>query len=57
MSSGAPVTWASVTAPGSSPAHWAYWASKGDLANLGLISPDENGDRTHRSGQRVAALP
>lgn len=41
----------------SSPAHWVYWASKGDLANLGLISPDKNGDRSHRSGQRVAALP
>jgi hypothetical protein len=23
-----------------SPAHWVYWASKGDLANLGLVSPD-----------------
>ena len=23
-----------------SPAHWAYWASRGDLANLGLLSPD-----------------
>lgn len=41
----------------SSPAHWVYWASKGDLANLGLISPDKNGYRQHRSGQRVAALP
>jgi phosphatidylinositol dimannoside acyltransferase len=26
-----------------SPAHWVYWASRGDLANLGLVSPD--GDR------------
>jgi hypothetical protein len=26
-----------------SPAHWVYWASKGDLATLGLTSPD--GDR------------
>ena len=26
-----------------SPAHWAYWAGKGDLANLGLISPDRDG--------------
>jgi lauroyl/myristoyl acyltransferase len=25
-----------------SPAHWAYWASTGDLANLGLISPDRD---------------
>lgn len=25
-----------------SPAHWVYWASEGDLANLGLISPDED---------------
>jgi KDO2-lipid IV(A) lauroyltransferase len=41
----------------SSPAHWVYWASKGDLANLGLISPDENGYQPHRSDQRVAALP
>jgi phosphatidylinositol dimannoside acyltransferase len=24
-----------------SPAHWVYWASNGDLANLGLLSPDE----------------
>ena len=23
-----------------SPAHWVYWASNGDLANLGLLSPD-----------------
>jgi phosphatidylinositol dimannoside acyltransferase len=23
-----------------SPAHWVYWASRGDLADLGLISPD-----------------
>jgi lauroyl/myristoyl acyltransferase len=41
----------------SSPAHWVYWASKGDLANLGLISPDKNGYQPHRSGERVAALP
>jgi hypothetical protein len=34
-----------------------YWASKGDLANLGLISPDKNGYQPHRSGERVAALP
>jgi lauroyl/myristoyl acyltransferase len=27
-----------------SPAHWVYWASKGDLANLGLVSPDGDGD-------------
>jgi phosphatidylinositol dimannoside acyltransferase len=40
-----------------SPAHWVYWASKGDLANLGLISRDKSGHRSHRSGQRVAALP
>ncbi|MGH3250991.1 MAG: lysophospholipid acyltransferase family protein [Trebonia sp.] len=26
-----------------SPAHWVYWASKGDLANLGLLSPDRDG--------------
>jgi len=26
-----------------SPAHWVYWASKGDLADLGLISPDRDG--------------
>jgi aromatic-L-amino-acid/L-tryptophan decarboxylase len=26
-----------------SPAHWVYWASRGDLANLGLISPDQDG--------------
>ena len=26
-----------------SPAHWVYWASTGDLAGLGLVSPD--GDR------------
>ncbi len=26
------------------PAHWVYWASKGDLANLGLISPDVDGE-------------
>jgi lauroyl/myristoyl acyltransferase len=25
------------------PAHWVYWASRADLANIGLISPD--GDR------------
>jgi phosphatidylinositol dimannoside acyltransferase len=29
-----------------SPAHWAYWASHGDLANLGLISPDRDGGPT-----------
>jgi phosphatidylinositol dimannoside acyltransferase len=23
-----------------SPAHWVYWASNGDLANLGLLAPD-----------------
>jgi hypothetical protein len=23
-----------------SPAHWAYWASRADLADLGLIPPD-----------------
>jgi KDO2-lipid IV(A) lauroyltransferase len=40
-----------------SPAHWVYWASKGDLANLGLISPDKSGYPSHRAGQRVAALP
>jgi KDO2-lipid IV(A) lauroyltransferase len=27
-----------------SPAHWVYWASKGDLANLGLVSPNGHGD-------------
>jgi phosphatidylinositol dimannoside acyltransferase len=27
-----------------SPAHWLYWASKGDLANLGLVPPDGDGD-------------
>jgi phosphatidylinositol dimannoside acyltransferase len=27
-----------------SPAHWVYWASKGDLDNLGLASPDRDGD-------------
>jgi hypothetical protein len=27
-----------------SPAHWVYWASKADLANLGLVSPDGDGD-------------
>ena len=26
-----------------SPAHWVYWASRGDLADLGLISPDRDG--------------
>ena len=26
-----------------SPAHWVYWASKGDLADLGLISPEGTG--------------
>jgi hypothetical protein len=26
-----------------SPAHWVYWASRGDLANLGLISPNRDG--------------
>jgi phosphatidylinositol dimannoside acyltransferase len=26
-----------------SPAHWVYWASNGDLANLGLISPEADG--------------
>jgi hypothetical protein len=25
-----------------SPAHWVYWASNGDLANLGLLSPDRD---------------
>jgi KDO2-lipid IV(A) lauroyltransferase len=25
-----------------SPAHWAYWASKGDLASLGVISADRD---------------
>jgi hypothetical protein len=25
-----------------SPAHWVYWASNGDLANLGLLSPDKD---------------
>ena len=39
-----------------SPAHWVYWASTGDLANLGLISSDTNEYQPHRSGQRVAAL-
>jgi lauroyl/myristoyl acyltransferase len=29
-----------------SPAHWVYWASKGDLADLGLISPDSEGAPT-----------
>jgi lauroyl/myristoyl acyltransferase len=38
----------------SSPAHWVYWASKGDLANLGLISPGKNEYQPHGSGQRVA---
>ena len=40
----------------SSPAHWVYWASKADLANLGLISSDKNECQPPRSGQRVAAL-
>jgi lauroyl/myristoyl acyltransferase len=26
-----------------SPAHWNYWASRGDLTNLGLISPEGDG--------------
>ena len=30
-----------------SPAHWVYWASNGDLANLGLIAPDREGVTTH----------
>jgi phosphatidylinositol dimannoside acyltransferase len=26
------------------PAHWVYWASRGDLANLGLMSPDRDAE-------------
>jgi hypothetical protein len=36
-----------------SPAHWAYWASKGDLANLGLLSPD----RDEAPAESPAAAP
>jgi lauroyl/myristoyl acyltransferase len=31
-----------------SPAHWNYWASRADLANLGLISPEGNGSSAVR---------
>jgi KDO2-lipid IV(A) lauroyltransferase len=38
-----------------SPAHWAYWASSGDLSNLGLISPDRDEDQPgHRLPQDTA---
>ncbi len=38
-----------------SPAHWVYWASTGDLANLGLISSGKSEYEAYRSGQQVAA--
>jgi phosphatidylinositol dimannoside acyltransferase len=53
-----------------SPAHWAYWASRADLAGLGLIPPDrreeppavkqiisiEKGFQDHGSAKGAAAL-
>ena len=33
-----------------SPAHWAYWPSTADLANLGLIPADQDRSRTADQG-------
>ncbi len=37
-----------------SPAHWVYWASKGDLANLGVISPDRNENENENENENGA---
>ena len=37
-----------------SPAHWVYWASNGDLANLGLLSPDTHD--FHDRNDRLSAI-
>jgi lauroyl/myristoyl acyltransferase len=39
-----------------SPAHWVYWASRDDLANLGLISLDRNTGTAVRPAPRHATL-
>jgi lauroyl/myristoyl acyltransferase len=40
-----------------SPAHWLYWASKGDLANLGLVPPDGDGDGDGAPAPAVPPAP
>jgi lauroyl/myristoyl acyltransferase len=39
-----------------SPAHWVYWASRADLANLGLISPDGDGRTAVRASVPAATV-
>lgn len=43
-----------------SPAHWAYWASRGDLTDLGLIPPDGDeappaAESAMRAGEEIPA--
>jgi uncharacterized membrane protein len=39
-----------------SPAHWVYWASRDDLANLGLTAPDRNEGPAVRATSHEATL-